>query len=44
LHVPVAVLFITGNSNNKLKIIDKNNFIVNDVNIHGEKFGAMVFV
>ena len=37
-------LYFLLNSNNKLKIIDKNNFFVNDVNIKGEKFGVMVFV
>ena len=36
-------LYFLLNSNNKLKIIDKNNFVVNDVNIQGDKFGVMVF-
>jgi len=44
LSTTKSKLYFLLNSNNKLKIIDKNNFIVNDVNIHGEKFGAMVFV
>ena len=30
-------------SNRELKIIDKNNFVVNGVNIGGDKFGVMVF-
>lgn len=36
-------LYFLVSSNNKLKIIDKNNFFVNSVGISGEKFGVMVF-
>lgn len=36
-------LYFLLNSNNRLKITDKNNFFVNDVNIKGDKFGVMVF-
>ncbi len=44
LSTAKSKLFFLLNSNNKLKIIGKNNFFVNDVNIQGEKFGVMVFV
>ena len=37
-------LYFLVSSNNKLKIIDKNNFFVNDVGISGENFGFMVFI
>ena len=36
-------LYFLVSSNNKLRIIDKNNFFVNDVGISGENFGIMVF-
>jgi len=36
-------LYFLLNSNNKLKIIDKNNFFVNDVNINGKNYGIMLF-
>ena len=32
---------ISGNS--KIKITNKNNFVVNDINIKGEDYGIMVF-
>ncbi len=44
LSTAKSKLYFLLNSNNKLKIIDKNNFFVNDVNIKGDKFGVMVFV
>ncbi|MEK6892420.1 MAG: hypothetical protein AABX25_04495 [Nanoarchaeota archaeon] len=36
-------LYFLVSSNNKLRIVDKNNFFVNDVGISGENFGVMVF-
>ena len=36
-------LYYLLSSNKKLKIIDKNNFIVNDINIHGNNYGIMIF-
>ena len=36
-------LYYLLSSNKKLKIINKNNFVVNDANINGDKFGVMVF-
>ncbi len=36
-------LYYLLSSNKELKIIDKNNFVVNGVNIGGDKFGVMVF-
>ena len=36
-------LYFLVSSNNKLKIIDKNNFFVNDVGISGGNFGIMIF-
>ena len=36
-------LYYIPSSNNKLKIIDKNSFIVNDIAIHGKEYGVMVF-
>ena len=36
-------LYFLLNSNNTLKIIDKNNFFVNDVNIKGKDYGIMMF-
>jgi|SRR3989338_1637854 len=36
-------LYFLLNSNNKLKVIGRNNFFVNGISIHGEKFGIMVF-
>jgi len=36
-------LYYLLSSNKELRIIDKNNFVVNDVNIGGDKFGVMVF-
>jgi len=36
-------LYFLVSSNNKLRIIDKNNFFVNDVGISGDDFGVMVF-
>lgn len=43
LSTAKSKLYFLLNSNNKLKIIDKNNFVVNDVNIQGDNFGVMVF-
>ena len=43
LSTEKSKLYFLLNSNNKLKIIDKNNFAVNDITIHGDKFGVMVF-
>ena len=31
-------------SNKELKIVDKNNFVINDVNIKGDNYGVMVFI
>ena len=36
-------LYFLISSNNKLKIVDKNNFIVNDINIKGKDYGVMMF-
>lgn len=36
-------LYFLISSNNKLKITDKNNFFVNDVNIRGKDYGIMLF-
>ena len=36
-------LYYLLNSNKKLKIIDKNNFVVSDENIKGKDFGVMIF-
>ena len=36
-------LYFLLSSNRKLKIIDKNSFVVGDVNIKGENYGVMVF-
>ena len=36
-------LYFLVSSNNKLKIIDKNNFFVNDVNIKGDNYGILLF-
>src|SRR3989344_172671 len=36
-------LYFLLNSNNTLKIIDKNNFFVNDVDIKGKDYGIMMF-
>lgn len=36
-------LYFLLSSSRKLKIIDKNNFVVGDVNIKGENYGVMVF-
>jgi len=36
-------LYFLLSSNRKLKILDRNNFTVNDVNIKGEDYGIMVF-
>jgi|SRR3989344_1224574 len=36
-------LYYLLSSNKELRVIDKNNFAVNDVKIGGEKFGVMVF-
>lgn len=36
-------LYYLLSSNKKLKIIDKNGFIVSDENIKGDKFGVMIF-
>ncbi len=36
-------LYFLLNSNNKLKVIGRNNFFVNGIKIQGEKFGIMVF-
>ena len=36
-------LYFLLSSSRKLKIIDKNNFVINDVNIKGENYGVMVF-
>lgn len=37
-------LYFLLSSNKKLRIVDKNSFIVNDVNVKGEQYGIMVFV
>ncbi len=44
LSTSKSKLYFLLNSNNKLKIINKNNFFVNDIKIHGDKFGVIVFV
>lgn len=36
-------LYYLLSSNKKLKILDKNNFVVNDINIKGPQYGIMVF-
>lgn len=36
-------LYFLVSSNNKLRIIDKNNFFVNDINLRGDKYGIMIF-
>ena len=36
-------LYYLLSSNKKLMIVDKNNFIVNDINIKGNQYGVMVF-
>lgn len=43
LSTAKSKLYFLLNANNKLKIINKNNFFVNDVNVGGDKFGVMVF-
>ncbi|MBI2652585.1 hypothetical protein HYX00_03920 [Candidatus Woesearchaeota archaeon] len=37
-------LYFLLSSNKELKIIDKNSFVVSDVNIKGKQYGVMVFV
>lgn len=37
-------LYFLLSSSRKLRIIDKNNFIINDVNIQGPQYGIMVFI
>ena len=36
-------LYYLLSSNKKLKIIDKNNFVVSDVNIKGQQYGIIIF-
>ena len=36
-------LYYLLSSNKKLRIVDKNNFIVNDINIKGDNYGVIVF-
>jgi len=36
-------LYYLLSSNRKLRIIDKNNFVMNDINIKGENYGVIVF-
>ena len=43
LNTAKSKLYFLLNSNKKLKIIDKNNIVVNDVNIGGDKFGVIIF-
>ena len=44
LSTAKSKLYFLLNSNNRLKIINKNNFVVNDITIKGDNFGIMVFV
>ena len=37
-------LYFLLSSSRKLRVVDKNNFIVGNVNIKGENYGAMVFI
>ena len=37
-------LYYLLSSNKKLKIINKNNFTVSEVNIKGKNYGVMVFI
>ena len=43
LSTAKSKLYFLLNSGNKLKIINKNNFVVNGVNIGGDNFGVMLF-
>ncbi|MBI2655485.1 hypothetical protein HYX06_03620 [Candidatus Woesearchaeota archaeon] len=43
LSTEKSKLYFLLNSNNKLKGVDKDNFSVNDITVHGDKFGVMVF-
>ena len=43
LSTAKSKMYFLISSNNKLEIIDKNNFIVNDINIQGNNYGIMVF-
>ena len=36
-------LYYLLSSNKKLRIVDKNNFVVNDINIKGSEYGVIVF-
>jgi hypothetical protein len=44
LSTAKSKLYFLLNSDNRLEIINKNNFFVNDMNIQGDKFGIMVFI
>ena len=44
LSTAKSKLYFLLSSNSKLKIINKNNFFVDDINIKGEKFGIMMFI
>ena len=37
-------LYFLLSSNKELKIIDKNNFVINEINIKGPQYGIMVFI
>ncbi|MBI4452812.1 hypothetical protein HY637_05250 [Candidatus Woesearchaeota archaeon] len=43
LNTAKSKLYFLLNSNNKLQIIDKNNFFVNGIKIQGGSFGVMAF-
>ena len=43
LSTAKSKLYFLLNSNNKLKIANKNSFFVSDINISGDKLGVMVF-
>ena len=43
LSTAKSKMYFLISSNNKLKIIDRNNFFVNDVGIKGNDYGIMVF-
>ena len=44
LSTAKSKLYFLLSSNKHLKIINKHNFIVNDINITGENYGVMIFV
>jgi len=43
LSTTKSKLYFLLSSNKLLKISDKNNFVVNDVNIKGQEYGVMIF-